>query len=55
MDKESKPLMAFIVELFGLYESERMPFRLTNTPTTFQTDGDLSWGPQSSLVYHLPR
>ena len=35
-DEESKPLTAFIVGLLGFYECERMPFGLTNTPTTFQ-------------------
>ena len=36
MDEESKPLTAFTVGLLDLYECERMPFRLTNTPTMFQ-------------------
>ena len=36
MDEESKPLTAFTVGLFGFYDCERMPFRLTNVPTTFQ-------------------
>ena len=36
MDEESKPLTAFTVGLLGLYECERMPFRLTNAPATFQ-------------------
>ena len=43
MDEESKPLTAFTVELLGFYKCERMPFGLTNTPTTFQeAGGDLS-------------
>ena len=36
MDEESKPLTAFTVGPLGFYECERMPFRLTNTPATFQ-------------------
>ena len=36
MDEESKPLTAFTVGLLAFYECERMPFRLTNAPTTFQ-------------------
>ena len=36
MDEESKPLTTFTVGLLGFYECERMPFRLTNAPTTFQ-------------------
>ena len=36
MDEESKLLTAFAIELFGFYECDRMPFRLTNTPVTFQ-------------------
>ena len=36
MDEESKPLPAFTEGPLGFYECERMPFRLTNTPATFQ-------------------
>ena len=36
MDEESKPLTAFTVGPLGFYEGETMPFRLTNTPATFQ-------------------
>ena len=36
IDKENKPLTAFIVGLLGFHESKRMPFRLTNTLATFQ-------------------
>ena len=36
MDEESKPLTAFTVGLLGFYKCKRMPFRLTNTPATFQ-------------------
>ena len=36
MDEESKQLTAFTVGLLDFYECERMPFRLTNAPTTFQ-------------------
>ena len=36
MDEESKPLTAFTVGTLGFYECTRMPFRLTNTPATFQ-------------------
>ena len=35
MDKESKPLTTFTVGLLGFYKCDRMPFRLTNAPTTF--------------------
>ena len=52
MDEENKPLTVFTVGLLSFYECERMPFRLTNFP---ETDGDLSWGPESPLVYHLLR
>ena len=36
MDEESKPLTAFTVGPLGFYDCERMPFRLTNAPATFQ-------------------
>ena len=36
MDKESKPLMAFMVGPLGFYECKRMHFGLTNAPVTFQ-------------------
>ena len=36
MDRESKPLTAFTVGPLGFYKCERMPFRLTNAPATFQ-------------------
>ena len=36
MDKDSKALTAFIVRPLGFYQGERMPFRLTNAPATFQ-------------------
>ena len=36
IDEESKPLTAFIMGPLGFYEYKRMPFRLTNAPTTFQ-------------------
>ena len=36
MDEESKPLTAFTMGPLGFYECERMPFRLTNAPATFQ-------------------
>ena len=36
MDEESKPLTTFTVGPLGFYECERMPFGLTNVPTTFQ-------------------
>ena len=50
MDEESKSLTMFMVGLLGFYECDRMPFRLTNTPTTFQwlmetclRDFNLNW------------
>ena len=36
MDEASKPLTAFTIGPLGFYECERMPFRLTNAPATFQ-------------------
>ena len=36
LEEESIRLMAFTVGLLGFYECIRMPFRLTNAPTTFQ-------------------
>ena len=36
MDEDSKALTAFTVRPLGFYECERMPFRLTNAPATFQ-------------------
>ena len=36
MDEQSKPLTAFTVEPLGFYECKRIPFGVTNTPTTFQ-------------------
>ena len=36
MEEYSKALTAFTVAPLGFYECERMPFRLTNTPVTFQ-------------------
>ena len=36
MDEESKPLTAFTMGPLGFHKCERMPFRLTNTPATFQ-------------------
>ena len=36
MDKESKQYTAFTLGSMGLYECESMPFRLCNTPPTFQ-------------------
>ena len=36
MEEDSKALTAFTVRLLGFYECERMPFRLTNAPSTFQ-------------------
>ena len=36
MDKNSKPLTTFTMGPLGFYECDRMPFRLTNTPATFQ-------------------
>ena len=36
MEEDSKDLIAFTVGPLGFYECERMPFRLTNVPATFQ-------------------
>ena len=36
MKKESKPLTAFTMGLFGFYECKRRAFRLTNDPVNFQ-------------------
>ena len=36
MDKESKPMTTFTMGLLEFYECDRMPFRLANTPATFQ-------------------
>ena len=36
MEEDSKALTAFTVRPLGFYECKRMPFRLTNTPATFQ-------------------
>ena len=36
MEEDSKALIAFTVRPLGFYECERMPFRLTNAPATFQ-------------------
>ena len=36
MDEGRKLLTIFTVGLLGFYECDRMPFRLTSTPTTFQ-------------------
>ena len=50
MDEEHKPLTTFTVGLLGFYEYNRMPFRLTNAPATFQQlmetclgDLDFNW------------
>ena len=53
MDKESKPLTVFMVGLLGFYECKGC---LSGSPMTLQPSrdyGDLPWGPQSPLVYHL--
>ena len=36
MEEDSKALTAFTVGPLGFYDCERMPFRLTNAPATFQ-------------------
>ena len=36
MKEDCKALTAFTLRPLGFYECERMPFRLTNAPTTFQ-------------------
>ena len=44
VDEESKPLTAFTMGPLGFYECDRMPFRLTNTPVTFQWLIETCWG-----------
>ena len=36
LEEEAKPLTAFTMGQLGFWECECMPFRLTNTPATFQ-------------------
>ena len=36
LDEHSKPVTAFKLGPLGFYESERMPFGLTNVQATFQ-------------------
>ena len=36
MEEDCKALTAFIIGPLGFYECNRMPFRLTNVPATFQ-------------------
>ena len=36
MEEDCKALSAFTVGPLGFYECDRMPFNLTNAPTTFQ-------------------
>ena len=50
MDEESKLLTMFTIEPLGFYECDQMPFRIPNTPVTFQWlldtclgDLNLSW------------
>ena len=54
LDKESIPLTAFMVGPLGFYECVRMPFGLTNVPTTFQRLMESCLG-DTGLVYHLLR
>ena len=35
-DEERKPLTSFTIGPLGFYKCDRMPFRLTNTPSSFQ-------------------
>ena len=36
MEEDCKALTTFTVRPLGFYECDRMPFKLTNAPTTFQ-------------------
>ena len=36
IDEDSKPVTAFTIGPLGFYKCEKMPFGLTNTPTTFK-------------------
>ena len=71
IDEESKPLTVFTLGPLSFYECKRMPFRLTNTSTTFQRlmetclgDLNLHWCiiylddmviPSKDLASHLER
>ena len=53
-DKESKPLMAFTLGSLGFYECQRDAFWAHQCPCNLpETNGNLPWGSQSPLVYHL--
>ena len=52
MDEESKQYTTFTLGSMGLYECESMPFRLCNTPPTFQRLGQNCLG-KLNLTYCL--
>ena len=56
MDEESNPPTVFTIGPLDFYKCNRMPFGLTNAHASFQQlMGELPWGPQPQLVYHLLR
>ena len=52
MDEESKQYTAFTLGSMGLYECESMPFRLCNTPSTFERLMQNCFG-ELNLTYYL--
>ena len=54
MEEDSKALTAFNVGPLGFYECERMPFRQTNAPATFQHLMQSCLGNfTSTILYHI--
>ena len=55
MEEDCKALTAFTMSPLGFYECDIMPFRLTNTPTTFQCLMQSCLGNlylQNHIIYH---